>query len=301
MMQLKVWGLAVVVWGIAGACGGTKPNAGGTCDVEPICSAFLPHVSVSLDKERGVAVITSDGMPEHAAGPYGINPYSERAQDVRLEVPLAPTAGAEADTPRGAIAVAYNGVPIYHPVNWDDFGGCRGNAIFLEGFDSYGGHPGPDGNYHYHGGQFLTHAVHLGLRHVAGEHSSLVGYALDGFPIYGPFGYVVADDATSGVQALRSCYRLQEARTCCADEGVCGLQAMSHEKTLALGAFVEDHVFDAAAYANGACELNAFNMRFQATPEYPEGTWAYVVTLDAAGAPTFPYLIGLRYYGQGSR
>ena len=51
------------------------------------------------------------------------------------------------------------------------------------------------------------------------------------------------------------------------------------------------------AYAAGACDLNAYNMRYQVTPEYPEATLAYVMAFDGELGPTFPYIIGLTYYG----
>jgi hypothetical protein len=49
--------------------------------------------------------------------------------------------------------------------------------------DACGGHPLPNGlSYHYHGIPFcVTDAVDT-----AGEHSALIGYLFDGYPIYGP-------------------------------------------------------------------------------------------------------------------
>jgi len=33
------------------------------------------------------------------------------------------------------------------------------------------------------------------------------------------------------------------------------------------------------------------------TPEYPGGTYAYFVTINADGSPAFPYVIGRQWYG----
>ena len=43
--------------------------------------------------------------------------------------------------------------------------------------------------------------------------------------------------------------------------------------------------------------LDYYNGRFSQTPEYPNGTYAYYMTEDAAGNPTYPYAIGPKYYG----
>jgi len=43
--------------------------------------------------------------------------------------------------------------------------------------------------------------------------------------------------------------------------------------------------------------LDYYNGRFSTTPEYPNGTYAYYMTEDAAGNPSYPYAIGPKYYG----
>ena len=58
-----------------------------------------------------------------------------------------------------------------------------------------------------------------------------------------------------------------------------------------LGYYTEDY-----QYLAGSGDLNQFNMRFTVTPDYPQGTWAYFTTLDAAGKSAYPYIVG-PYYG----
>ena len=43
--------------------------------------------------------------------------------------------------------------------------------------------------------------------------------------------------------------------------------------------------------------LDQYNGRFTVTPDYPSGTYAYFVTLDASGSAIYPYIIGPQYYG----
>eukprot|EP01034_Spumella_vulgaris_P012875 gene12875-16395_t len=59
-----------------------------------------------------------------------------------------------------------------------------------------------------------------------------------------------------------------------------------------LGAYLEDYEF-----VNGSGHLDTYNGRFCITPEYPTGTYAYFVTLDAQDNPAYPYTLGLAYYG----
>ena len=39
------------------------------------------------------------------------------------------------------------------------------------------------------------------------------------------------------------------------------------------------------------------NGKFDVTPEYPNGTYAYFMTEDSSGNPVYPYAIGPRFYG----
>ena len=66
-------------------------------------------------------------------------------------------------------------------------------------------------------------------------------------------------------------------------------------KQFPLGRYLEDYEF-----AAGLGDLDQFNGRFAVTPEFPNGTYAYFVTVDEAGVPAFPYIIGPQYYGTPS-
>jgi hypothetical protein len=47
----------------------------------------------------------------------------------------------------------------------------------------------------------------------------------------------------------------------------------------------------------GVFDLDQYNGRNCVTPEFPGGTYAYFVTINAAGNPAFPYMLGKQYYG----
>jgi hypothetical protein len=106
-----------------------------------------------------------------------------------------------------------------------------------------GGHPANQGVYHYHSFQFgaawrgdrgtfdttveVDNVPYLtgGLTHPDG-HSKILGWALDGYPVYGPIGYTDATNATSGVGRLRSSYSMKVCVRCVC-VCVCGTCACS--------------------------------------------------------------------------
>lgn len=63
--------------------------------------------------------------------------------------------------------------------------------------------------------------------------------------------------------------------------------------TYPLGTYVEDYEW----LASNSGDIDRYNGRLCVTPEYPNGTYAYFVTLNASGTPEFPYIIGPQYYG----
>jgi len=123
------------------------------------------------------------------------------------------------------------------------------------------------------------------------DHSPIIGWAYDGNPIYGPYGYTNNDGGV--VTLMKSGYRLNTSRP----NG-------PSVSTFPLGFFVEDFTF----YENSDDRyLDKKNGRFCVTPEYPNGTYAYFATVDpdsieSSGLfenykrPVFPYLLGDAYY-----
>jgi hypothetical protein len=97
-------------------------------------------------------------------------------QNITLKIPAFPAeASTHAPTPMGVIGVGINGVPFF---NQYAAGGTSLSAE-MRGFDQWWGHPQMTGMYHYHvEPKYLTT--------VKATKSSLVGFLLDGFPVYGP-------------------------------------------------------------------------------------------------------------------
>jgi hypothetical protein len=141
--------------------------------------------SVAFAASGASLLVTGNGLPRGAttgifpiaaadpAYQYDRNPNAISQQQVSWTLPLHPAAAARPGCLSGGpIGIAVNGVAIF-----DALDGSNRDAVAHETQDSCGGHPERTGLYHYHSiPSCLTN----------GNPSGLVGYALDGYPIFGP-------------------------------------------------------------------------------------------------------------------
>ena len=147
--------------------------------------------------------INTDGVPDHKSPyflgtqwedekyePYdGSNPFVTRFNfnpnrisegNIRFKIPIKPRrASNTTTTAMGPIGVSLNGVPFYNQYA----GGGAPLSNEINSFDQFNGHPAPGrngggGRYHYHMEPFWL-TLNYGKE-------SLMGFLLDGFPIYGP-------------------------------------------------------------------------------------------------------------------
>ncbi|WP_420580352.1 YHYH protein [Reichenbachiella sp.] len=138
------------------------------------------------------------------------------------------------------------------------------------GLDAYGAHVTTAGNYHYHGD-----IVALADEEDGSRHSLLYGFAADGFPIYYKYGYANENDPSSAIKELKSSYQLKSgSRT---GTGTAGEDYPdgTHD-----GTYIQDF-----EYVNGLGDLDECNGRTGVTPEYPDGTYYYVITADFPVTP----------------
>ena len=115
-------------------------------------------------------------------------------------------------------------------------------------------------------------------------HSPILGFAYDGNPIYGPYGFENPLDGNSAVRRLSSAYYLKDNRL-----------GGPNPSEFPLGTFIEDYEWRPSTQT-GKLELDENNGRFCVTPDYPEGVYAYFITIDINGDPAFPYILGSNYY-----
>jgi hypothetical protein len=243
--------------------------------------------------------VNATGLPDYNIGPWGSDPNVAKNQSATFDINRNPTAqsGTKTVTGLGAIGVLVNGVAVFNAedgTSYNNKGYWHPNAIVKEGstFDTSGGHPQQQGVYHYH-------EAPTSLLSELGQSSSsfgpLIGYAIDGFPIYGEYASTNSD-GTGAIERMTSSYQLRNitTRTTLADGTVLPTadDGPAVNSTYPLGYFVEDY-----QYVAGSGTLDQYNGRFIDTPQYPGGTYAYFVSTDSAGDPTYPYILGPDYYG----
>ena len=242
-------------------------------------SKFRPLVTTDYNGSSFYVKTTS--IPDHGfLRDDGINAVT--VQNLVYQITRTPVeAQTKVSTPnKKAIGVAVNGVVFYNTVGTQQEN--RNNVPYTinqvdylakNNIDKGEGHADQDGVYHYN-----SDPIRLYDKDET-AHSPLLGYALDGYPIYGPYGW---DDprGSSNPRVMKTSYKLRT-----------NLRA---DNTTPDGMYVEDY-----QYVVGLGDLDEHNGRFCNTPEYPNGTYAYFVTVDPTDTkiPLYPYIIGPTYYG----
>lgn len=174
------------------------------------------------------------------------------------------------------------------------------------GFDCAKGHPAGT-NYHHHqnpsafkydGTTSNTYSAICTLYNSEGlytinttQHSPLIGYAYDGFPIYGAYGYTNAD-GTGGISRMKSSYQLSTNTTRTNGPAI---NQVKGTQTFFNGYFKEDYVY--VAHPSDPTYLDEHNGRISVTPEYPNGIYCYFATVNADQSSAFPYMVGPTFYG----
>jgi hypothetical protein len=164
--------------------------------------------TVKLTYSKSSVLMQPTGIPNHSRDAYYAVPISQdvvvpdsttakivkdptKAQSYKFTIPTTPQyTSAVTATSLGSIGVMISGAVIYNPFEGDNktvamannFTITNSQGITASFVDKCAGHPIPDsGAYHYHG---LSTCVTAKVDKI-GKPSHLIGFALDGFPIYG--------------------------------------------------------------------------------------------------------------------
>ena len=271
--------------------------------------------------------ITSTGVPRYATAPFGDGNPSQASETAYLfRIPRQPEQGPAGGTATGLghTAVLINGVPTFNALdafsyNNQDIWHQNGGFFELAGFDCAKGHPAM-GRYHHHlmpnpfsDSQDVINPVCAeypsdGLLTIdPSNHSPIIGYAFDGYPIYGPYAFD-NEDGSGEIVRMESSYAVRDIlvrheladgtllnpNQFGPDVGALVTPAIppgAQPVEAVLGAYIEDFEF-----IENSGHLDVHNGRFSITPEYPNGTYAYFATVDENWNPAFPYFFA-SYYG----
>ena len=145
------------------------------------------------------------------------------------------------------------------------------NGYFLKNFVNSRGH-----GYAYYGPPTTLRANDNGS-----SHSPILGFAYDGNPIYGAYGFSDPLDLQSSVTRMTTSYTKNITRSL----------GNASVASYPLGSFIDDYT-----YVDNSGSLDENNGRYCVTPEYPNGTYAYFMSVSATNEPEFPYIVGRNYY-----
>jgi len=277
--------------------------------LNPIITSWIQNPDTTLAANRGYGNIPSNCIkvqysstdvyvscfciPGYSIGPWLHNPNLPSNQNFVYKLILNPTpnTGTPTKIGNGHIGLWSNGVSIF---NADDAQYVNTiwsrNAYYFEGggFDNCLGHPDQTGEYHHHVSPKclydITDSTH---------HSPIIGYMLDGYPIYGAYAYADTN-GTGGIRRMRSSYRIRTdtTRTTEPNGTTASTAGPAVSTQYPMGCLLWDY-----EYVAGSGDLDARNGRYCVTPEYPHGTYAYFVSIDSTLTPQFPYTPYETYYG----
>lgn len=236
---------------------------------------FADTNQVTITADEQYRYIKSNGIP-HTSGtfPNSGNPNVIYSQEYSFRVPLYPQISGRITELNGGMnfGVGLDGVPFDPGTaeTWNNDPAWREEAIVGNvkklGLDFNNAHVQPNGAYHYHGMPTeITQSV------AAGSFSPMIGWSADGFPIYAQYGYILADDPNSGIKQLQPSYRLRSGTRPSSPNGPGGQYD---------GTYTADY-----EYVPGFGDLDECNGRFGPTPDYPNGTYYYVITWDFPRVP----------------
>jgi hypothetical protein len=113
------------------------------------------------------------------------------------------------------------------------------------------------------------------------KHSPIIGWAYDGSPIYGSYGYTDPKSSSGNITRLSSGYSLNSSNI------------INRPDEFSPGFFIEDYQF------TNSGDLDEYNGRFCVTNEFPNGVYAYFaptkINAQNNVVGVFPYFIGNRY------
>ena len=161
------------------------------------------------------------------------------------------------------------------------------------------------------------------------KHSPILGWLRDGHPIYGPYGYSDPMDPDSGVRRMVTGFQFRDGSNGSVDLRVTGrtsypawaarlyrLRGNGTDTSLLaselgpdvdngdylLGNYLEDHAYkgDLGMTLGVEFDKDEHNGRFCVTPEYPEGIYAYFVSIKPDGTSEYPYSIARAFHGEPS-
>ncbi|NCX94891.1 MAG: YHYH protein [Chitinophagia bacterium] len=241
--------------------------------------------------------VSATCIPGYSIGPWTGSPNVASNQNFVYCFPRhpQPQTGAFTKVGMGHIAVFSNGVSAFSATDARSYNNRNvwlQNGYYFEyvSFDNCLGHPQQFGEYHHHASPKCLYSTTDST-----HHSPIIGYAFDGYPIYGAYAYTDTN-GTGAIKRMRSSFKLRSITDRTSLPDGTSLSSADYGPAIStsfpLGCYIQDYEY-VAHYG----DLDEHNGRWCKTPEYPAGTYCYFVTLNDSLKPAFPYILGNTYYG----
>ncbi len=301
-----------------------------------------------VDSSTSWVYIRSSGLGSHIMGPWYLDaqktqlfPNYPANTKTLYRFPRTPVIATNTLTSLGVVGYFVDGAAMYDGRDSYFWNGTtetnQGTGYWdrdaytneFPSFDPNYAHQDQSATYHYH-------VDPLALRYLMGDnilfnsaaktykenttnatpkHSPILGWAKDGYPMYGPYGYSSAMNSNSTVRRMISGYQLRNGQN--GTDNLTSSRATipawaaraynvstnqtgpAVSTTYFLGRYMQDYAYlgDVGKTQGVDFDLNEFNVRFCVTPDYPNGTWAYFECITSNGLPQFPYQVPRRFFG----
>lgn len=254
------------------------------------CTVSLSQTPTYSENTNAVTrTISTNSIPNHMVGVFGggagsLGPTAIQPRQLDFGVTMNPTVASSVtqllsnNGPAYSFGVLLNGIqvdpiaaePWPHTnmmdpnVNWT--WNLEASNVRI-GLDCNNAHVQPQGKYHYHG----IPELYIPILNPSTTAMTLIGWAADGFPIYYKYGHSDASNSSSSIMEMTSSYRLKTG-----DRPGDGVSAPCGTYD---GIYSNDY-----EYVSGLGTLDECNGRTGVTPEFPNGTYYYVLTA------TFPHI-----------
>lgn len=255
-----------------------------------VTSSYLNTDGLNISYDVSNVYVESAGLVNHDYG----STTDENGELILVEqeltyniprVNLMTVTSSATAMPDAVIGVTVNGLPLYSPnqnSSWEDGDVWHYNSA-KDTSTVENGHVTDDGLFYY----YIPVPEIVGLTDWdTANHSPIVGWAFDGLPIYGPYGYSSYEAngqiSDNTITNIKSAFQL---KTGTREESTGPGGAYT-------GAFVEDYEYNAALITTPG-HAGKWNQRYGVTPDSPSTPIRfYVATMDDSGNPMFPYAVG---------
>ena len=279
----------------------TYSNVTADSSIGFLTTSFLLADGLNVSFDSSNVYVRSSNIPNYVTTAIDTNandyPIVQQNNDYAIpRITLSTQTAAPSQMGTSATAVLINGLPLYSPQDSTSYASqdvWHYNTGYATASDRASGIIAKtDVNGLVHTSVPTVTMATSDIWGTTNQHSGIIGWAFDGLPIYGPYGYTSYESngniADSTLTNIKSAFELRSGSR---ETGPGGAFT---------GQYAEDYTYNsglngAPGYtgSSGVGGLAKYNMRYGKTPESSSTPiYFYVATMDSQGHGMFPYAVG---------